>query len=105
LQSACVLSRKSLATTIREVGVYLALPTRGFIVLPVELRTAFETCRKRTLTIAAIVGCILSIINEGDVIIHGNATGMTAVKICLNFVVPFIVSNLGVQAGTRTAEA
>ena len=73
-----------------------------------ELRAALDTCSatanlRRTLTIAAVVGCILSIINEGDVIVHGNATGATAVKICLNFVVPLIVSNLGVLAGTRTA--
>jgi hypothetical protein len=58
---------------------------------------------RRTLTIAAIVGCILSIINEGDVIVHGHATDATLIKVCLNFVVPFVVSNLGVLAGTRTA--
>ena len=78
--------------------------------LRVELRAALETCGappnlKRTLTIAAIVGCILSIINEGDVIVHGHATAATGLKIGLNFVVPFIVSNLGVLAGTRTAKA
>jgi hypothetical protein len=75
-----------------------------------ELRAAMATCRtpsnlRRTLTIAGIVGCVLSIINQGDVIVHGNATPSTWVKIGLNFVVPFIVSNLGVLAGTRTARA
>jgi len=75
-----------------------------------EFRAGLATCLtpsnlRRTLTIALIVGCVLSIINEGDVIVHGNATGATAVKIGLNFVVPFIVSNLGVLAGTRTARA
>jgi hypothetical protein len=73
-----------------------------------EVREVLQTCAepsnlRRTLTIAAVVGCILSIINEGDVILHGHATGSTAVKIGLNFVVPFIVSNLGVLAGTTTA--
>jgi hypothetical protein len=77
------------------------------IVCPVELRAALKTCSapsnlRRTLTIAAVVGCILSIINEGDVIVQGHATGATAVKIGLNFVVPFFVSNLGVLTGTRT---
>jgi hypothetical protein len=51
------------------------------------------------------VGTVLSLINEGGVIIHGNVTGATAWKIGLNFVVPFIVSNLGVLAGDRTARA
>jgi len=56
------------------------------------------------LTIALVVGCILSIINEGDLILHGQTSSGTAVKIGLNFVVPFVVSNLGVLAGTRTAQ-
>ena len=75
-----------------------------------ELRAALATCRqpsnlRRTLTIALVVGCILSIINQGDVIAHGDATGGTLLKVCLNFVVPFVVSNLGVLAGDRTARA
>jgi len=78
------------------------------IVSAMELRAALATCRtpsnlRRTLTIALIVGTILSIINQGDVIVHGNATGATGIKIGLNFVVPFIVSNLGVLTGTRSA--
>jgi hypothetical protein len=75
-----------------------------------DVRAALSTCRqpanlRRTLTIALVVGCILSIINQGDVIAHGNATSATVVKVCLNFVVPFVVSNLGVLAGDRSARA
>jgi hypothetical protein len=88
----------------------LAVRAAARIVSGVDLRAALATCRqpsnlRRTLTIAAVVGCILSIINEGDVIVHGDATGATIVKVCLNFVVPFIVSNLGVLTGNRTARA
>jgi hypothetical protein len=82
----------------------------GRIVVAMDLRAALATCRqpsnlRRTLTIALVVGCILSVINQGDVIAQGHATGATALKILLNFVVPFIVSNLGVLAGDRTARA
>jgi hypothetical protein len=75
-----------------------------------KLRAAFATCRqpsnlRRTLTIALVVGCILSIINQGDVIVHGDATGGTLLKACLNFGVPFVVSNLGVLTGDRRARA
>lgn len=75
-----------------------------------QLREALATCRqpqnlRRTLTIPLVVGCILSIINQGDVIVHGDATAATVLKVGLNFVVPFIVSNLGVLAGDRTARA
>lgn len=77
------------------------------IVRRVEIRSAVDVCRKpanlrRTIRIAAVVGVVLTLINHGDVIIHGDATALTAVKVCLNFVVPFIVSNLGVLAGDRS---
>ena len=57
---------------------------------------------RRTCTIALIVGCVLTLINQGDVLVEGRATAGTAVKIVLNFCVPFIVSNLGVITGSRT---
>ena len=56
---------------------------------------------RRTLRIALVVGLILTAINQADVIIRGNATTLTAVKIGLNFCVPFVVSNLGLLAGKR----
>jgi hypothetical protein len=58
---------------------------------------------RRTIRIALVVGCVLTIINQLDVILKGDATALTGVKIVLNFCVPFIVSNLGVIAATRTA--
>jgi hypothetical protein len=44
------------------------------------------------------VGVILSLINEGGAIFHADVTSSNAWKIGLNFVVPFVVSNLGVLA-------
>lgn len=58
---------------------------------------------RRTSRIALVVGCVLTAINQLDVILAGDATTLTAVKIGLNFCVPFVVSNLGVIAATRTA--
>jgi hypothetical protein len=57
---------------------------------------------RRTGTIAVVVGCVLTLINQGDVLIEGHASARTAVKIVLNYCVPFVVSNLGVITGTRT---
>ena len=70
------------------------------------MRDAFRLCLepehlRRTLTIAIVVGTILTVINHGDVILRGEATSTTVAKAALNYVVPFIVSNLGVLAGTR----
>jgi len=56
---------------------------------------------RRTIMIALVVGTILTLINQLDVIIKGNADALTWVKCGLNYCVPFIVSNLGLLAGKR----
>jgi rhodanese-related sulfurtransferase len=72
-----------------------------------RVRDALRICLepehlRRTLTIAIVVGTILTAINHADVILRGEATWSTVVKAALNYVVPFIVSNLGLLAGART---
>ncbi len=57
---------------------------------------------RRTLRIALVVGVVLTAINQSDVIVGGDATTTTAVKCALNFVVPFVVSNLGLLSGRRS---
>jgi hypothetical protein len=56
---------------------------------------------RRTLTIAVVVGTVLTAINHADVIARGDATSTTVAKAALNYLVPFIVSNLGLLAGKR----
>jgi hypothetical protein len=73
----------------------------------VSVRHALRICLqpghlRRTLTIAIVVGTILTAINLGDVILQGEATSTTLAKAALNYVVPFIVSNLGLLAGARS---
>ena len=66
------------------------------------LRTVLQPQHlRRTLTIAVVVGTVLTAINQGDVIARGEATSTTLVKAVLNYLVPFIVSNLGLLVGTR----
>ncbi len=65
---------------------------------------ALEYCLRRehlrqTVRIALVVGLVLTAINQLDVILRGDATAATWVKSGLNFVVPFVVSNLGLLAG------
>jgi hypothetical protein len=55
----------------------------------------------RTVRIALVVGTILTLINQADVIAGGDATTVTWPKAGANYVVPFIVSNLGLLAGKR----
>jgi hypothetical protein len=72
----------------------------------VRVKEALRICRKpehlrRTARIALVVGLILTAINQGDVILGGDATAATGLKAALNFCVPFVVSNLGLLAGKR----
>jgi len=77
--------------------------------LPVSWTTAGEALRlcfcrrtlRRTLTIAAIVGTILSLVNQASVIAGGDATVVTWVRVGANYLTPFCVSTAGFLTGTR----
>jgi len=56
---------------------------------------------RRTLKIAAIVGTLLSLINQGSVLFAGDATIATWVRIAMNYAVPFCVSSIGFLSATR----
>jgi len=52
--------------------------------------------------VALLVGTILSLINQGDVVARGQAAG-TWIRIGLNYCVPFIVASWGYLAACRVA--
>jgi hypothetical protein len=58
---------------------------------------------RRTVRIALVVGVVLTAINQLDVILAGEATAVTAVKAGMNFLVPFVVSNLGLLSGRSSS--
>ena len=49
---------------------------------------------KHSLITTFFVGCILSLLNEGDVLFEGRLTSRVLMKIVMNFVVPFLVSSI-----------
>ncbi len=51
--------------------------------------------------IAIVVGTILSAVNQGSVILAGDATGVTWTRITVNYVIPFVVASFGYLAGCR----
>jgi hypothetical protein len=51
--------------------------------------------------VAAVVGCVLSAINEGAQIAAGSAGWLTWLRVGLNFVVPFLVSSYGYLTAAR----
>jgi hypothetical protein len=76
----------------------------GLLAVRSRTREALRYCRqrrhlRRTVRIALVVGVVLTAINQLDVIVSGDATTATWVKCGLNFLVPFVVSNLGLLSG------
>jgi len=56
---------------------------------------------RRTVTIALIVGTLLFVINQLDVVLAGQATAAVLVKSLLTYAVPFCVSNYGIAIATH----
>ena len=59
----------------------------------VTLRTAWK--------VSAVVGTLLSVVNQGSVIAAGDATLATWVRVGVNYLVPFMVSSVGFLSACR----
>jgi hypothetical protein len=53
----------------------------------------------RTLAVALVVGTVLFVINQLDVVLAGRATGRVWLKAAITYVVPFLVANYGLLVG------
>ncbi len=87
----------------REVAVAASGEDGGFLA---SIKDAVAFCLqrrnvRRTARIALIVGLLLTLINQGAVIVSGDETAATWVRCGLNFLVPFLVSNAGLLSGRR----
>jgi hypothetical protein len=68
------------------------------------LRIVFlRSTLRKTLKIAAVVGTILSLINQLSVILDGRANYATWLRVAANYFVPFCVSSTGFLSATRKA--
>ena len=56
---------------------------------------------KKTALTAAIVGTILFAINQLNVVIDGHATTLVWTKAGVTYLVPFVVSSIGILIATR----
>jgi hypothetical protein len=56
---------------------------------------------RRTLTTAVVVGTLLSAINEGYLVAQGEVSAGTWARIAANYLIPFMVANVGVLSATR----
>lgn len=55
--------------------------------------------------IAAVVGTLLSAINQGGVLLDGDANTLTWLRIAANYLIPFLVASTGYLAARRVPPA
>ncbi|MBS4728240.1 nitrate/nitrite transporter NrtS [Mycobacterium sp. SM1] len=60
-----------------------------------------RTVRTATPT-AALVGTVLSLVNQGAIIAGGHADGGTWLRVAVNYLVPFCVASVGYLSAHRT---
>lgn len=58
---------------------------------------------RRGVVYSLVVGTLLAIINQGDVIMHGNLTGWHGLKIALTYLVLYAVSTLSSVGAMQTS--
>ena len=56
---------------------------------------------RRAIIISLIVGTILTVINQGDVLLSGSVTSLVLLKIALTYTVPYSVSTISALAANR----
>jgi hypothetical protein len=49
---------------------------------------------RRSLMIAGVVGCLLSVTNQGDILLQQGLTPVVGFKIGMNFFIPFAVASV-----------
>ena len=59
---------------------------------------SFRTCIK----VSLVVGTLLSVVNQGQIILDGEATATTWVRVVINFVIPYVVASVGYIAPFRS---
>lgn len=57
-------------------------------------------CRSRH-RCPGVVGTLLSAVNQGDVLLAGDASAATVIKVGVNYVVPFTVASIGFLGARR----
>lgn len=51
--------------------------------------------------IALIVGTLLTLVNQGGVLMSGDVDRMTIMRVAANYAIPYVVSSIGLLASYR----
>lgn len=55
--------------------------------------------------VALVVGTLYSLVNQGHVVMNGDATALTWLRVGFNYVAPFVVASMGFLSGCRQRAA
>ncbi len=69
--------------------------------LCVQCAILYPSVFRRSLAISVIVGSLLILINQGDVLLRGSITSLVILKMCLTYMVPFCVSTISALSANR----
>lgn len=61
--------------------------------------------RRRCLVTALVVGTVLGVVNQGDVIARGDVDLVVVLKLAMNYAIPFAVSSFGFISARRLSSA
>ncbi len=53
------------------------------------------------LPVALVVGTLLSLVNQADIVVAGMADGVVAAKVAANYAIPFLTSSVGALLAVR----
>ncbi len=51
--------------------------------------------------VALVVGTILTVVNQGSVVLGGGASWLTWIRVGVNYLTPYVVASIGFLAGCR----
>ncbi|MBA3283321.1 MAG: nitrate/nitrite transporter NrtS [Acidimicrobiia bacterium] len=54
--------------------------------------------------VAVAVGTLLTVVNQAEVILRGETTWVTAVRVVFNYLIPYVVASIGYLAPFRVEE-
>ena len=87
----------------RLAPAFLAAVSLAGVITSYRRAVTDGMCVRRCLRVAIVVGTILTLINHGDALVAGELSAVLAVKVGLNYVVPFIVCLAGFATALHAA--
>ncbi len=81
----------------RARGEAISWERRRDAVVLIVLGVTFHTASR----VALVVGTLLTVVNQGEVLLHAEQTAGTWVRVGFNYAIPYVVASVGYLAPLR----